>query len=69
MEDGGKSLELDGTPARGGVVTEIAEDWKNGRFKFLIKRICQERKLKPITIVIALDPSGKKIDLRKSKLS
>jgi hypothetical protein len=64
--DGGKKLELYGDALPG---TGQAKGWKNARVRFLIKRACQKKKLKPITIVIAFDATGKKLDLKRSKLS
>ena len=69
IEDGGVKLRLWGHPGRGGETSELNEDWKNARFKFLIKRTCQKQKLKSVVIWIALDKTGKKLDLKRSKLS
>ena len=49
-------------------MADRADLWKNARFKLLIKRICQGKKVQPISIWIAFDATGKKIDLKKSKL-
>jgi hypothetical protein len=67
-QDGGMKLRLWGRPSRGGEYSELARDWENARFKFLIKRTCQGRKLKSVPIWIALDETGKKIDFKRSKL-
>ena len=47
----------------------LSKGFKNARLKLQIKRACQGKRLKPITIVFAFDETGKKIDLKKSKLS
>jgi hypothetical protein len=61
-------LDLNGD-ARHGNPAQRANVWKNARLRLVIKRACQRQKLKPITIVFAFDETGKKIDLKKSKLS
>jgi hypothetical protein len=68
LSDGGAKLQLAGHPHGGGTYEKLNKDWEHARFKFLIKRICQGKKIQPVTIVIALDETGKKIDLKKSKL-
>ena len=68
IEDGGTALDLYGSPTGGGTFSELAKKWEHAKFKFLIKRICQGKKLRPVTIVIALDGTGEKVDLKRTKL-
>ena len=64
VSDGGAKIVLEGDLRYGAA----HDPWKNARIPIRVKRTCQGRKAVPINLVIALDATGDKVDVAKSKL-